>query len=320
MKSKATLFYLALTLSAGASFAQKTIKEYVEKNDKEKIKKSVVMPAGSFPQRAGGYSDGHGPNPLLTSVKQIPDTVALITLHIYDIGTANHIKNVSITYYSLSEAGGNKVANLIHSNAIAQLKEAFKKQGTVLLTPDEYLNTKEKKDYYYNTFIPKISKLGKFLSGIETKQNDIAVSADGYRAFDISAASDFLRAESLGGDLAKKLGVDGVLSIAVELMSDKKNIAMNGTKMFIHGPNPIAKEDKKYISQNMGAGYYNGQIYAGGYMYFNDPIVVAGFDKKQNQIINENFEGIGNVFECFIERFHDEMKESVEKAAKKYDK
>lgn len=320
MKLKAPLLYIAFVLSAGSSLAQKTIMEYVEENDKEKIKKSIVMPAGSYPQRAGGFSDGHGINPVLTSTKQIPDTVALITFHIYDIGTSNHIKNVSITYYSLSEKGGNQMANLISSNSIAQLKEAFKKQGVVLLTPDEYLNTKEKRDYYYNTFSPSISKLGKFLSGIETKQNDIAVAADGYRAFDISAANDFLRAESLGGDLAKKLGVKGVLSIAVELMSDKKNIAMNGTKMVLHGQNPIPREDKKYISQNMGAGYYRGQIYAGGYMYFKNPIVIANFDKKQNKIINENFEGIGNVFECFVERFHDEMKESIEKAAKKYDK
>lgn len=299
--------------------AQKSIKEYVEKTGKEKIKKNIVMPAGSYPQTAGSFDDGHGINPVLTSVKQLPDTIALVTFHIYDIGTSNHIKNVSITYYSLSEKGGNLMANAMLKASIASLKESFKKQGVVLLTPDEFLNTKEKREYYYKTFQPNISKLGKFLSGVETKQNDISVTADGYRAFDISAAGDYLRAESLGGDLAKQLGVKGVLSIAAELMSDTKRINMNGVKMVLHGPNPIPKEDKKYVAQNMGNGYYAGQIYASGYTFFDKSIEVGKFEKKQ-QAINDNFEGIDTVFDAFIEKFYEKMNESIEKAAKKYGK
>lgn len=304
-------------LSASIVFAQKTIKEYVGKTDREKIKKDIVVSAQ--PQTAGGYSDGHGVTPLLTSASQLPDTVALITFHIYDMGTSNQIKNVSITYYSLSEKGGNIMANSILNGSINQLKESFKKQGVVLLTPDEYLNTDEKRNYYYNTFMPQLSKLGKFLSGIETKHQDISVTADGYRAFDIAAASDFLRAESLGSDLAKKLEVDGVLSIAIELASDNKRINMNGAKMILHGPNPVPKEDKKYISQNMGAGYYAGQIYASGSMYFDKSIEIGKFENKK-QSVSDNFEGIDVIFDCFVEKFHEKMKESIEKAAKKYSK
>ena len=167
--------------------------------------------------------------------------------------------------------------------------------------------------------MPQISKMGKFLSGIETNQQDISVTANGYRAFDISAASDFLRAESLGADLAKKLGVKGELSIGVELMSDNKHINMNGIKIALHGPNPVPKVDKKYISQNMGAGYYEGQIYANGYRFFKNPIEIGKFEKKQ-QTINENFDGMGTVLECFVEKFYESMNESVEKAKKKYGK
>src|SRR5690606_15344997 len=203
-----------------------------------------------------------------TSRSQLPDTVALISFHIYDIGTEHHINNVSITYYSLTADGANVIATNMLQAMIGRLKEAFRRQGCVLLTPDEFLSTPEKKEAYYS-FEPSLSKLGKFLSGIETKNRDIAVWPAGYRAFDISAANDFLRAESLGGDLAEKLGVGGTLSIAAELMTDKKNVNMNGLKMVLHGPNPVPREDKKYVSQNMGAGYYRGQIYAGGYFYFD---------------------------------------------------
>lgn len=315
---KRIILLTAVLCSAVTGRAQQTINGYVEKSGEEKIKKNIVMPAGAYPQTAGGYEDGHGINPLLTSKDQLPDTIALITWHIYDIGTSNHIKNVSITYYSLTENGGNIMANGLLEASITQLKASFKAQGVVLLTPDEYLDTEEKRNYYNNTFIPEISKLGKFLSGIETKQQDISVTADGYRAFDISAGGDFLRAQSLGGELAEKLGVEGVLSIAAELMSDNKRVNLNGLKMVLHGPNPIARQDKKYVSQNMGAGYYEGQIYANGYFYFDKPMEVATF-KDKKQTLTGNFAGIDVVLNCFVEKFYEKMHECIEKAAKKYE-
>lgn len=307
------VFVLVLTMFASASYAQKSIKDYVEKNSVEKIKKDIKI--SIVPQTAGGFDDGHGSTPVLTSVSQLPATIALASFHIYDIGTSNHIKNVSITYYSLSESGGNTMANKLLNSTISKLKESLKAQGVELLTPDQYLDTKEKRDYY-RSFEPTISKLGKFLSDIETKRNDISVTADGYRAFDIAAASDFRRAESMGGELAKALNVDALLSIGIELMSDRKNIAMNGVKMVLHGKNPIPKADKKYVSQNMGAGYYAGQIYAAGQFYFDKPVDIAGFSK--NKIVDENMEGLDIIFSAFGEKIYDEMKASIDKAAKKY--
>ncbi len=313
---RCALLMLLLILSLPVA-AQKTVREYVENTKNEKIKKKIVMPAGAYPQTAGGYRDGHGPNPLLTSREQLPDTVALVSFHIYDIGTSNHIKNVSITYYMLSEAGGNEIADAMLASTITRLKQSFKQRGVVLLTPDEFLNTKEKQDFYYNTFEPKLSRLGKFLSGIETKNRETAVTASGYRALDIAAAADFLRAESLGGELARNLGVGGVLSIGVELMSDRKTVNMNGLKMTLHGPNPIPREDKRYISQNMGAGYYEGQIYANGYFYFDKSLEVGRFSKGQKEI-EKDFGGLEVVFELFVEKFYEKMYECIEKAAGKY--
>lgn len=307
---------LILTITSRLGYAQTPIEEYVKRTGKEKIKKAVVMPAGAYPQTNGSFRDGHGFNPYLSSKDQIPDTVALITFHIYDIGTSNHIKNVSITYYSLNAQGANEIATSMLNASIDQLREAFKKQGTVLLTPDQYLNTQEKKNYYYNTFVPQVSKLGNLLSGIETKNQDVSSTATGYRAFDIAAAGDYLRAESLGGELAKKLGVNGVLSIGVELMSDHKRVNMNGAKMTLHGPNPIPKEDKKYIGQKTGTGYYTGQIYASGYFYFDKPMEIARYAEKK-QVLNSNFNGLEVVFETFVEKFYEKMNEAIEKTSGK---
>lgn len=317
--SKPVLLLLLFALAALPLVAQKTVREYVENTSNEKISKKIVMPAGGYPQTAGSYGDGHGINPLLTSKNQLPDTVALISFHIYDIGTEHHIKNVSITYYSLTADGGNVIATSMLQSIVGRLKEAFRQQGSVLLTPDEFLNTPEKKQAYYS-FEPSLSKLGKFLSGIETKQRDIAVWPAGYRAFDIAAAGDFLRAESLGGELAKKLGVGGTLSIGVELMTDRKNVYMNGMKMVMHGPNPVPREDKKYISQNMGAGYYTGQIYANGTFYFDKPLQIARVGKGKLEEMQADFAGLEVISELFIRKFYDKMHECIAKAASKYKK
>lgn len=311
MSKKLILSATSLLTALSFGYAQSAVQNYVTDAGAEKIKKQIVIEGQ--PITAGGYDDGHGRNPRLASANQIPDTIALITFYIYDKG--NEVKGGYYLYsYSLSEKGGNYVANGIHQKSIAKLKESYQKLGAVLLTPDEFLNTQEKKDFYYKQFQPQISKLGNFLSGLETKGTDVSVCADMYRGFDLSAAADHARMESLGSELAKKLGVDGVLSVACELASDKKEVNMTGIKMALHGANPIPKKDKKYISQNMGAGYYHGQLFASGYFYFKSPLQIAEY--KKNQIVNEQYDGIGDVLGCFAEKFDEVMKKAIEKNSK----
>lgn len=306
-----TLFFTLLFAAPCCMQAQNPVQEYLHDQGVEKFKKQITI--DGQPVTARGYEDGHGRNPRLTDAKQIPDTLALITFYIYDNGTS-----VSSSYYlynySLSETGGNYVANGIHKKAIDELKAAYKKLGIVLLTPDQFLNTQAKRNFYYKQFQPQISKLGSFLSGLETKSSDVAVCADYYRGFDLSASADHQRMESLGSELAKKMGVEATLSIALELVSDKKRIHFNGIKMALHGANPIAREDKKYVSQNMGAGYYAGQLYSSANIYVKNPLQIAEY--KNNAIVNEQYEGIGTMLGYFAERMHQSMLDAIEKNSK----
>lgn len=274
------------------------------------------MDAFSKPITQKSFRDGHGKNPYLTSADQLPDTIALITFNINDLGLTTTFSNDYATYtnyYSLSESGGNLVADDIHSKTIAGLKTEFQKRGVVLLTPEEYLNTPEKQAYYYNEFVPAVSKVGKFLSNIENRATDISVCADGYRYFDMGAAFDYLRSESLGAELAQALGVDGVLSVGIEIQSQKKEGYLRAIKMTLHATNPNPKEDKKYIGQKTGTGYYEGQLFAGGGLRFKKPFEVMELGK--NQIISMDFEGIDVIFNCFIEKFYDEIDAAINKAS-----
>jgi len=309
--------------------AQDSIKEYVNKAGNEKIKKAIVVE--QKPVTAAGFDDGHGRNPVLTSRDQLPKKIALATFFIYDLGSTKVTSagnTTNITYTWVSPAGGNALANTIHVNSIGALKEEFQKNGAQLLTPEEYLDNGEKRTFYYETFTPDVSKLGKFLGDIETKHVDINVAADNYRPLDISASWDHLRSESLGSDLTKALGVDGVVSISVEIQSDNKTVNMHGIKMALHGPNPIPKEDKNYVAQKMGNGWYAGNIYSSAYFFFPKPIQVGQFEKKKMEgqkkkvstLEEMNFDGVGEIMRIMIAEMYASMNESIEKAAPRYSK
>lgn len=302
----------SLTLSA-----QKSIQEFVDKNDKEKIKKSIFMDGLCKPTTQKACRDGRGKSPYLASKDQLPDTIALISFNINDLGFSTTWKGDWATfteYFSVSDSGGNQIANAIFDQTFASLKEEFKKQGVVLITIEEALNTQEKKDYYYKTFTPEISKIGQFLNNLENRGVDKAVSATNYRYFDLGAAWDYLRSQSLGADLAKNLGVDGVLSIGTVVQTRVKDGNIRTIKMALHAPNPITKEDKRYIGQKTGTGYYHGQIYAGGYITFKNAITCMDLGKKS--ITSLDLNGLEVVFGCFIERFYDEINYAVGKNSK----
>ncbi|NNC85092.1 MAG: hypothetical protein HKN75_03360, partial [Bacteroidia bacterium] len=283
------------------SFAQKTIKEYVNKNDSKKLDKAILVDFMSQPATGKSFRDGHGKGPYFNSKEQLPKKVALITFHINDYGVSysNDYGYTRVTtYISVTESGGNQIASAMHNQTIENLKKKFAENRATLLTPKEFLDTPEKKDYYYNQFQPTVSKIGKFLSNFENRATDISVCADDYRYFDMGAAFDYLRSESLGSELAEKLEVDAVLSIGIVIQTQKKEAYVRTFKMALHGPNPIPKEDKKYVGQKTGVGYYNGQIYSGATFAFKKPIPAITLGK--NEITGMDFDGLEVIFDEFI--------------------
>ena len=319
MKSTVKLLSILCILFCSQNlFSQNSIKEYVAKYGKEKIKKKILIDGLCKPTTLKSYKDGHGKNPFLSAKEQLPDTIALITFNISDLGFSTTWENDWIRvneYFSVTEADGNIIANEILRQTFTSLKEEFKEHGVVLLTIDEVLNTQEKRDYYYNTFAPELSKIGKFLSNIENNGVDKSVCATNYRYFDLGAAWDYLRSQSLGYELANNLEVDGVFSVATVIQTRIKDGNIRAVKMVLHAPNPNPKQDKRYVGQKMGVGYYNGQIYAGGYYTFKKAITCMELGKEH--ITSMDFDGLEIIFESFIERFYDEIDTAISKVSKK---
>jgi len=311
------LCLLSVVLISQLVFAQKTIKEYVTKTNPEKIKKSIVLEGLPVTKSAKSFRDGHSKWPLLTSTDQLPDTVALVTFHVNDLGVTTYTKGSYVTFIdnvNVGEEQGNAIANEMHRHTIASLKEEFAKRGVVLLTPTEFLNTPEKISFYYDEFSPQISKLGNLLSNVENRAMDIAVGADTYRYFDMAATYDHLRSESLGYELANMLGVDAVLSIGFTIQSTAKEIYFRNVRMALHAPNPIEKLDKKYVAQKTGNGYNTGQLFTGGYLAFKDPFKIV--EKKDRKVSTLDIDGLEIVLNTMVEHYYDTMNGAIEKVSK----
>ena len=316
-KSTITGLIVLFFIGNQMAFGQKSIKEYVAKYDSKSIQKGILYDAFTVPATNKSFRDGHGKNPYFTSKEQLPDTIALIAFNIRDLGDVDVTETgayIITTYTCLSEFGGNLISNNIYDLSIDMLKARFKKEGVVLLTPKEFLNTPEKENYYYDEFAPDVSNIGNFLSKIENKGTQMSTSADYFRTFDLGAANDWKRSVSLGSDLANKLEVDAVLSIGTALRSDKKGANMRYMAMALHGPNLIPKEDKKYAAQKAGNGYNEGQLYTGLKYNLKNEIKTVTIHKEQ--ITDIDFDGYEIILEELIDRMYNVLYSSIEKTQK----
>lgn len=299
------LFFITNTI------AQTPMEAYVAKNGVEKIKKKIVVDVLSKPATHKSFKDGHGKTPYLSSTDQLPDTIALITFHINEVQKKIDWSKMDQTGYEQAMKGGNAIANIIEAHTLKSIKEAFAKREALLLTPVDYINTKKKSTFYYEGFTPEVSKVGKFLSDIENRNADVTACAYSYRYFDMGAALDYKRSNSLGDILTNKMEVNGTLSISIDTRTDKKGVSVSRIKMAIHGPNPNPKIDKKYFGQKTGTGYYEGQLYFGGSFAFKKPIQIIDLTKEELKL-----DGLEVLLSSFIEKFYDEMNVAINKVNK----
>lgn len=293
------------------AIAQTPMEEYVKKTGVEKIKKKFVVDALSHPATHKSFKDGHGKTPYLSSTDQLPDTIALITFHINEVQKKIDWSKMTQTLMDIAMKGGNALANIFEAQTVKSLKIAFKERGAVLLTPVEYINTKKKSTFYYEGFTPEVSKVGKFLSDIENRNADLTACAYSYRYFDMGAALDYKRSNSLGDVLTNKMEVNGTLSISIDTRTDKKGVSVSRIKLAIHGPNPNPKIDKKYFGQKTGTGYYKGQLYFGGTFAFKKPIQIFDLSKQELKL-----DGLEVLLSIFIEKYYDEMDIAINKVNK----
>jgi hypothetical protein len=268
-------------------YAQKSFQELASDSKIDKFIKSLD-PAGKL------SNDGSGivPDLKIKSIKKI----ALVSFYINDSGSKG-----STSYYNYTEGLGEKNANVFasqfYNQGYTKLNEVFTSQSIELLTPDQYLDTEEKRAYYYNFemqmtkvakmslgFVNSISK-GAGATGIET-----SATAVGYKLFPASMVPGDYRINESLAELAKTLGVDAVAIVGIESKLDGSSVYFNKVSLTIHGENPTSKiEGKKYP----GMSYNSGLLYGGGELELKKPFSYANYKKKKFGELN--IEGFGDV-------------------------
>lgn len=271
--------------------------------DVSKIKARADWPAEGRKSKNGG---GWSVNPNVLG--HVPKKVALVTFYLEDPGSSKEKQSATTysgTMWATSSTKANEHVAGFYDQSIDALIQAYAKYDMELLTPDQYLDTEEKKAFY-NGFQVQHGKLKKTKSkskaltkaGALSLTRHRAVPSGGYKAIPIanekvnyyasiynflmdSNESKFF--QSMGYDLATGLGVDAVVAVTIVTRKEdmtKENYSVNHASMYMFGPNPtqLPEEEDKGLK---GVFYVRGQFYCGSRVNFSKLENFQRVDKKK---------------------------------------
>jgi ankyrin repeat protein len=224
-----------------------------ETEDPEKIKVKFDFPG------EGRNSNGSGYSANMDLLNPKPKRIALVSFYLYDAGKGK--ANITgVGAWRTPDYEGQAQINGFYSKSIGKLKETFKENGMELLTPNEFLDTEEKAEYYYGFEQESAKKEKTTLTRSKTRSSSytgggwttttyttttstvgtlkVCPYGQGYRSFfvaneaeDESQINNFQGGimtanrkltSNLGYDLAKALGVDAVLVVYIATRKPKQ--------------------------------------------------------------------------------------------------
>jgi len=272
-----------------------------------------------FPAEGRNAKNGAGYSTNVDLLDPKPKKVALISFYLYDPASGkttggSYTGSVSVAVWRTPDDVAQKHIDGFYAKSIDTLKAEFKRFGMDLLTPEEFIDSDEKADFYYNFNQESAKKektertirkaAGSSISSVaEATVGTIKISpaGKGYRAFFVSnenmgesAPTLFMNAgmmganrqmtSSIGYDLCKGLGVDAVVVCYIVTRKpkmNKENYVVNAVNLFMFGPNPKSEgpDDK-----NRGQFYCGTRFFSSGMLEFQNA--------KENL---QSFDNMGNV-------------------------
>lgn len=322
MKKLTIILVGCILIFASGAFAQKATPFAAKTAKVEDVKAKFDFPAeGKTSKNGSGYSV----NVDLLDPK--PKKVALISFYLYDPASGKASKSSTSTHvhssakvWSTSEALAQTQVDGFYEKSIDPLVAGFKEYGIDLLLPEEFLDTEEKKEFYYD-FNPESGKKEKTERtqtgyNVQAKGGTIKVCPydEGYRPFFVvneplneSVVTNFVNmgigganrkmTSSYGYDLTKALDVDAVVIcfIVTRKPSNKKeDYVVDAVNLFMFGPNPKSDgpDDKNRGQFYCGTRYFAKQLVfssskTGETSYDNMGNVMTALSKKiGNWVIN----------------------------------
>jgi len=269
-----TCFFLVFSISSAQSKFEKAT------SDAAKLEKKVKQ---DFKLERG--KNGKGYAPYYPALGAPPKKVALISFAISDPGySTSNPSNTSFKSVSTMEGYVKQIVQAYYGVALEPLKKKFAEYGMDLLTPDEFLDTDEKKGFYMEyDFTPKEH----FFNKMSVTASYVRTAAEGYRyilpmhegTFFKSSEKDYVYYmlqftkkdiyEQLGYEMCKGLDVDAVLMVSTTLMY--QSVVRTDIKyvtMVMFGLNPISLEP----GAKEGVLYRKGNIYGSYRLPISAPV------------------------------------------------
>jgi hypothetical protein len=327
MKTKILLSSMLLLLSTWTLQAQKPNPFSAKTGGNAKVKVAFDFPdEGRNSKNGGGYSAN------MDLVNPKPKRVALVSYYLYDpaMGSATggvYTGVATAKVWRSTDAVGQQHVDGFYAESIDAMKKGFSAQGMTLLTPEEFIDSDEKDEFYYG-FNQESAKKEKSTATIRNNAGTsistiaeatvstlkVCPSNKGYRAFfmanekvndsEISLfkftgafGANRKLTSNLGYELCKGLGVDAVVVTFIttrKLKANKDDHGVHAVSMYMLGPNPKldGEEDKN-----------RGQFYCGARAYYTKPLlyqtsksaaqydgmdnVMAGLASKIAQYVNQ---------------------------------
>lgn len=248
--------------------AQKATPFAAKTADAEKI--SVKF---DFPTEGRTAKNGSGYSVNVDLLDPKPAKVALVSFYLYDPANAKTkggamSGQASTSMWRTPDALAQTQVDGFYAQSIAPLIAGFKEFGIDLLTPDQFLDTDEKKDFFYG-FDQESGKkektdrtvYGRLGTVVNLSTIKVCPYDEGYRPFFVvnepvgeSAGQNFVNAgigganrkmtSSLGYELAQGLGVDAVVVCYIvthKVSANKEDYEVDVVSLFMFGPNPMSE-------------------------------------------------------------------------------
>lgn len=311
MKNKIISCVIILMLVGCYAIAQKPTEFSSKTANADKISAKFDFPAeGKNSKNGSGYSA----NVDLLNPK--PKKVALISFYLYDpacskstgAAAANMTGKTSASVWRTSDALAQIHIDGFYKNSIEQLKAGFKEYGMELLTPDQFLDTEEKKSFYYG-FDPESGKkertkaraVGYYVSA-SVSNIKVCPKDEGYRPLFVanepinqSMLANFVNTgvmganrkmtSSYGYDLCKELGVDAVVVCYIVTRKPKMkkdDFVVDAVSLYMFGPNPKSEDPE---DKNRGQFYCGTRFFAKQLEFSNAKSGVTSYDNMGNVML-----------------------------------
>lgn len=236
--------------------------------------------------------------------EQIPEIqkVGILAFSIYQPATkkvkssytSGGVRYESIYAPYITEEGVSAFTYIIYEAALPAMKESFSEQGIELLTPDEYLDTPEKKALFDDTQIQNSGTWEAVIAFVNRLNARATPAVPDGQKFVLLANADAAIWRSVG-KLAGELGLDALLVVESTYSFDyAAQIALRKIDMSLIGPNTVPYAEasvKKYAPFGPLEGYLEGIVYGNlAGLYSKGALLIARVE--EDRYTETHFENI----------------------------